>query len=129
MNDDAPDFWENPFAWLRQAIEDAWSFWDDPIGKLQSAARDTVAFFEQLFSSFSLGDWVLIGLAGVAIYWVVASLKSLTTLGPIEVEQLEHDADPKAAVLELTAALRERLASTGLSTHRRQCPPGPRRPI
>jgi hypothetical protein len=112
----AASFAKDPFVWLWDAGENVVDFFTDhPIRRLQSAAQDTVTFVEHWLSSFSIGDWVLVGLAGVAVYWVVASLKALTSLGPIEVESLEHDADPTAAVKALTSELRERLAHTGLS--------------
>ena len=116
----ATSYWDDPFGWLSEAIGNVWTFFtDDPVHRLQSAARDTVVFVEDWLSSFSVGDWVLAGLAGAAVYWVVASLRALTSLGPIEVDTLAHDIedddDPKAAVLALTSALRERLARTGLS--------------
>ena len=112
----AASFWKDPFVWIWQAGENVVDFvTDDPIRRLQSAARDTVIFIEEWLSSFSIGDWVLVGLAGVAVYWVVASLKTLTSLGPIEVEPLEHDDDPPPELKALTSELRERLAQTGLS--------------
>jgi hypothetical protein len=74
-----------------------------------------VTFSEDWLSNFSVGDWVLVAFAGAALFWIVASLRAMTRLGPIEVETLEHDGENKAAVKALTAALRERLTRNGLS--------------
>lgn len=91
------------------------SFWDDPILKLQEWSQSFVTFFEDWLSSFSVGDWVLVAFALAALFWIVASLRAMTRLGPIEVETLEHDGENKAAVKALTAALREQLARNGLN--------------
>jgi len=109
-------YWDQPGKWVDEAVDNVRKFFkDEPLRRLESAAQDTVSSVEQWLSSFTIGDWVLVGAAGVAVYWVVASLRALTRLGPVEVDTLEHDGESKAAVVALTAALRERLASTGLS--------------
>jgi hypothetical protein len=112
----ATSYWDEPGQWLSEALDNVQKFFeDDPVRRLQSAAQDAVSSVEQWLSSFSVGDWVLVGIAAIAVYWVVASLRALTRLGPVEVDVLEHDGEKKAPTAALTAALRERLNSTGLS--------------
>jgi hypothetical protein len=77
-------------------------------------SRDAVSWLSNGFSGFSVADWVLIALAGAALYWVWASLRAATRVGPIEVELLECDGGSQAKVHALTAMLRERLANSGL---------------
>lgn len=89
-------------------------FWGDLGAKLQNGIRDFMAWVEDGLGSFGVVDWVLVGLALLALYWVVASVLALTRLGPVEVEALEHDGDDETAVKALTVALRERLARNGL---------------
>lgn len=85
------------------------------VGSLQGGARSLVEWLEDAAEAPSIGDWLLIALAGAALYWVWSSLRATTRIGPVEVSTVEHDATPKAHVLALTAALRERLHATGLS--------------
>jgi hypothetical protein len=63
-------------------------------------------------------NWVLLGLAAFFLIWIVASLRAVTRLGPIEVDPLEHDGTqtgtPPIAVKALTGALREKLDRAGL---------------
>ncbi len=82
---------------------------------LQAEARSFVEWLEDAAGAPSVGDWVLIALAGAALYWVWSSLRAVTRIGPIEVSTVEHDATEQSQVLALTAALRERLHDTGLS--------------
>jgi hypothetical protein len=88
------------------------SLWTD----IQDRIRDFVDGAEEHLASFSVGDWILLGIAAVGVVWVVASILSLTRLGPVEVKDLEHDGDDDddTPVKALTAALREQLAHNGL---------------
>ena len=83
---------------------------------VQDGIRDFIDGVEEHLDSFSVGDWVLIGIAAVGVVWLIASIRSLTRLGPVEVKDLEHDGgdDDETPVKALTAALRERLAHNGL---------------
>jgi hypothetical protein len=92
-------------------------FWGNFGTRVQDGIRDAISWIEDGLGSFTVVDWVLLGGAALAIVWLVASVRSLTRLGPVEVEALEHDAADDAdhtAVKALTAALRERLARNGL---------------
>jgi hypothetical protein len=93
----------------------------DPVLKLQEWSRDLVDWAEEGVSSFSAGDWVLIALAGAALFWIVASLRAMTRLGPIEIDTLEHDGGKEngggdaVAVKAPTGALRQKLNDNGLT--------------
>lgn len=65
-------------------------------------------------AGLSAADCVGIGLALAAVFWIWASLRAATRLGPVIVEALEGEADTKLPVKTLTALLRERLAHGGL---------------
>jgi hypothetical protein len=116
------DLWNEPAGDvndLAEGMSDAWDdFTDDPLGQLESWARDLVTSIEDLVSSFSVFDWVLLGLAAFFLVWIVASLRAVTRLGPIEVDPLEQDGaqtgTPPIAVKALTGALREKLDRVGL---------------
>ena len=79
---------------------------------LPEAARDIVDWLEDSASGFTVGDWVAIGLAAAALYWIVATLRAATRLGPVEVEALTKDGSER--VNAVTARLRERLFHSGL---------------
>jgi hypothetical protein len=85
------------------------------VNRLELFARDVVDWIEDLVGGFSAADWVLLALAGFAIYWTYAWLRSLTRLGPIELEPLEYDGEAGAKVLALTATLRQELSRAGLA--------------
>ena len=96
------------------------SFWDDPVLQLQEWCRDLVNGAEEWVSSFTAGDWVLVAFAGAALFWIVASMRAMTRLGPIEIQMLEHDGEKDdggnaVPVKALTGALREKLNANGLS--------------
>jgi hypothetical protein len=76
------DLWNEPAGDvndLAEGMSDAWDdFTDDPLGQLESWARDLVTSIEDLVSSFSVFDWVLLGLAAFFLVWIVASLRAVT---------------------------------------------------
>jgi hypothetical protein len=82
---------------------------------VQEWIRDAFSSVTDFFGSFSVLDWVLVGVALLALVWVVASVYAMTHLGPVEVEAFEHDdGDDGPGVKALTSAMRERLARNGL---------------
>lgn len=84
------------------------------VSTLQEGARDAIAWIEDAVSGLSAGQCVLLLLAGAALAWVIANIRALTRLGPIDVQLIEHDGSPAAPVKALTATFREALARTGL---------------
>jgi hypothetical protein len=62
----------------------------------------------------SVADWVLMAAAFGILYWLWGALRSITRVGPVEVQLLECDKGTDAKVYGLTALLRERLANSGL---------------
>ncbi len=60
-------------------------------------------------------DWVLVGLAALALLYIWTSLRAATRVGPIEVELLQYEGAARPSLHALTALLRERLANSGLS--------------
>jgi hypothetical protein len=77
------------------------------------SARDAITWLEEAIGGLSAAQWVFLLLAGTAIAWVIANVRALTRLGPIDVQTLEHD-DSGVPVKALTAIFREALARTGL---------------
>lgn len=80
---------------------------------LDEIARDVYSSIEEWVAGLSAVEWVALLFAGAAIGWVVANLRALTRLGPIDVHVLEHD-ENTLPVKSLTALFREALARTGL---------------
>jgi hypothetical protein len=111
MNQDV-SFWQHPFDWLDDAVDDVRDQFD-----LETFARDTVDFGEHVVNGLSVADWVLLAVAAGLVYWVASSLRAVTRLGPVGVDTLEHDGleTTAAPVKALTAQLREALARSGLS--------------
>jgi hypothetical protein len=101
-------FWRHPLKWLEREADDF---------DLQSAASGVVSWVEDALNSLSVADWVLVAIAFGLVSWVIASLRAVTRLGPVEVQELEHDGPDAAAapVKALTAQLREALSRSGLS--------------
>lgn len=77
-------------------------------------AHEIVSWLSEGLKGVSTIDYVLLGLALVIVYFLRKSLVAVTRVGQVEVELLECDAGNKAEVHALTAALRERLANSGL---------------
>jgi hypothetical protein len=84
---------------------------------VSTAARDFVEWVEDRVADFTPFDWVLLALAAFALWWIFASVRAVTRLGPLEVEPLEQDGEVKdqAEVKGLTSGLREHLAHSGLA--------------
>jgi hypothetical protein len=81
---------------------------------LAEPARDFIEWLEEAIGGLSAAQWVLLLVAAAAIGWVIANVRALSRLGPIDVQTLEHDDDGKVPVKSLTAIFREALARTGL---------------
>ena len=77
-------------------------------------AGQWVESVEGWLSNFSVGDWVAVALALAAVLWIIAGLRALTRLGPIEIEPLEEEADAHLPVKSLTATVARRLSKSGL---------------
>jgi hypothetical protein len=77
-------------------------------------AQQWVDSVQGWLTNFSVGDWVAVALAGAALFWIVAGLRALTRLGPIEIEPLEEEEDAHLPVRSLTAAVARRLSKSGL---------------
>jgi hypothetical protein len=83
---------------------------------ISNAARDLIDGVENWVSGFSAIDFVLAAAILWAAYWVWATLRAVTRLGPVEVALLDYDGkdDEKPDVHALTGLMRERLAAGGL---------------
>jgi hypothetical protein len=84
-----------------------------PGASLGEAARDAITWLEEAIGGLSTAQWVLLILAAAALGWVIANVRALTRLGPIDVQPLEHDV-ANVRVKRLTAIFREALARSGL---------------
>jgi hypothetical protein len=80
---------------------------------MTEAVQDGLAWVERALTGLTLVDWILLAAAAALTYYLWASLRALTRLGPIEVAELETDSDALEAK-SWTAALREHLATAGL---------------
>jgi hypothetical protein len=78
------------------------------------AARDTLSSIQDFLSSLSVAEWVFLAIAGGLAAWVVLAARAATRLGPIEVEDVDHDGASDEAVHARTSLLRERIADAGL---------------
>jgi hypothetical protein len=87
-----------------------------PVASVQTFARDAISSIQQWLTELSVTEWVLLAAAAAALYWVIASSRAMTRLGPIDIVPVEHDKtdDPTALVNARTSFLRERIAVAGL---------------
>ncbi|HMJ34936.1 MAG TPA: hypothetical protein VK501_13570 [Baekduia sp.] len=84
---------------------------------VRAAIDEWVTHAEQWVGDLSSGDFVLLVLAAVLVWWVIASLRAVTRIGPIQLDVVTHDGptDDAPEVQALTTLLRERLAHSGLT--------------
>jgi len=93
---------------------------------LRVEVHDAISWLESKVSALSAVDVALLLLGAALVTWVWLAIRALTRLGPIQVVTLTHD-DPDASkpdVTALTALLRERLATNGLSAGAATVPGG-----
>jgi hypothetical protein len=84
------------------------------VTELQELSQEGLARIVDTVNGLSVADWVLIAAAFGILYWLWGALRSITRVGPVEVQLLECDDGTDAKVHGLTALLRERLANSGL---------------
>jgi hypothetical protein len=80
--------------------------------ELHSEAEKLVDWLEGASSSMSTVDWLLAVAALAILFWLRATSRSKTRVGPVEVNSLECDSS-RAKIHAVTASLREQLASSG----------------
>jgi hypothetical protein len=85
-----------------------------PAANVQDAAHAFASWFSTALEKVSTFDWVLLGGALAIVYFLMMCFKVMTGTVPVEVELLESDT-AATPVHALTAALREKLAKTGVS--------------
>lgn len=86
------------------------------IGSLESAARDSLSYLDDKVSAVPTAGWVVFVIGLLALSWAWAIMHASTRLGPITVDDVQHDAAAGQIALQaLTAAFRQRLWRVGLA--------------
>jgi hypothetical protein len=76
--------------------------------------RDFVSWLSRWLGEISAIDWVFLAAAFLIVYFLRQSMVAANSVGPVEVDLLDADAEDTAQVHALTAALREKVENSGL---------------
>jgi hypothetical protein len=103
-------------SFLKDRADDVGDYVQPRLDDLRTFLHDQFGSFEDWLGRVTVFEWVLLGLALALILWVVAKVRSATTLGPIEVATIEPAGGDGAGdgLLALTARLRDLIDEVGL---------------